>query len=615
MADEAPSFEEGKEFVVDFAVGWARLEPEPGQVLEVFMPGTSHPSPGRIWAAFLVKEVRFTAMGTKAIIAKFIGSLDVNLNKELSTQFNRRQGILHLCPSRPCIEDIEEISLHVTQVRWWHWGAFDASYITPAIKRQVGKWIDQIAAEELREEGEPTYVEPQAKAAPGPEPLEYTPEVIPRDTSEKVPDLIGLPPGLHPPGEDPEQAKREDLRRKLRDVRDRVAGGGTADASQRVSWASPLLNTGSALLGQGSIDAQDAKMRPLRSGSIFGTTPALGNQEAARDLITHGWKGPGQEILQQAMTVEAMRGRSKRHKKKKKKGAHKLAAALRGVVLGKKKKKKRGGGPGDSSGPSSSDLDPWGVPLPKKRKKTDGTMQNSRSDSSSSSDSTSVDSKTMELDAPIKKMSKDRPGSVLEMLVTHVADQLSQASMVDVNKATHKITQGVKLTTYFSLHVRAQHPGALRELRELFMLSRALDLVRVGDIPSAGDLLAARFMAIHQSLNDGSWSAARHMEIAPLEDSQSTAPGLLLATRKHTRLFQKLQGHDQGYGGGFAYGRGRGRRQWSGWPADGEKAEGSLKGKGKGGKFGKGKGKGQSKGGNSWATNLEKTEEKTTPKS
>jgi hypothetical protein len=65
------------------------------------------------------------------------------------------------------------------------------------------------------------------------------------------------------------------------------------------------------------------------------------------------------------------------------------------------------------------------------------------------------------------------------------------------------MTSGVKVMTYFNLHVKSSYPHQLREMRELHHLAACLDLVRKGDLARAADGLAARFIAIHQSLVDG----------------------------------------------------------------------------------------------------------------
>ena len=174
----------------------------------------------------------------------------------------------------------------------------------------------------------------------------------------------------------------------------------------------------------------------------------------------------------------------------------------------------------------------------------DGTMMSYSASSSSDSDDQESSSST-DLEAPLKKKSQKHPGSILALLVNHVKMQLSQGSVLDLDPSTDSVTQGVKVTTYFSLHVRNEFPQAMREMRELYSLARIIDTIRTGDVAVASDQLAARFIALHQSLLDGGWSTARHMELCPLEDSNGAGIKKALQTISE----------DAGL-----------RRRWSLWP-------------------------------------------------
>ena len=342
--------------------------------------------------------------------------------------------------------------------------------------------------------------------------------------------------------------------------------------------------------------------------------PGVPVHQDTRDITTLNLRGPGQDLLARALQVETLRKKSSSKKKQKKKaGNDKVIGLLRQAIVKKKKKKKKRNGPGGdppSGSPSSSDRGPGGRKKQKRWKKlSDGTIVSCSSTSFEDSEASS--SETSDLEPPLRKRSREQPGSVLELLVQHVQAQLAQSSVLDLEGSHQALTQGVKVSTYFSLNVRPQHPGALREHRELYMLARAIDALRSGEILSAADMLSARFMAIHQSLNDAGWAAARHMELTPLEESQAAAPKVVLATRKHQHLFQKVQGGD--FYGNFA--RGGGRRSWSGWGNDAGRQDYPTKGKGKG-KSKKGRGKrGKQGSDNPWAQSLEKTEDKTQPKS
>ena len=49
-------------------------------------------------------------------------------------------------------------------------------------------------------------------------------------------------------------------------------------------------------------------------------------------------------------------------------------------------------------------------------------------------------------------------------------------------------------------------------------------------------------MAIHQSLVDGGWPTARHLEPHPMQESSAAEPPTILATRKHARTISKVTG-------------------------------------------------------------------------
>ena len=138
-----------------------------------------------------------------------------------------------------------------------------------------------------------------------------------------------------------------------------------------------------------------------------------------------------------------------------------------------------------------------------------------------------------------------------------------------------------------------------------------LDLLRRGDVARVGDSLAARFMALHQALLDQSWATARHMELHAMEETSAGSAALVLASRKHGRLVEKVQGRGGGSWPGWSGGaRGRGKGSWKGsgeapWGQRGEKGKGKEKGK-------KGRGKNaawENKVGD-WEKNKEKADEK-----
>ena len=205
----------------------------------------------------------------------------------------------------------------------------------------------------------------------------------------------------------------------------------------------------------------------------------------------------------------------------------------------------------------------------------------------------------------MRRKSKESPGSVLAILTEHVRQQMEQDAMSEILDKSHRVTSGVKVTTYFNMHVRPSYQSHVKEMREMYMLSVTIDLLRKGDLPKVGDSLAARFMAIHQSLVDQNWLTARHMELFPLEETTAASSAMVLASRKHGRLWDKVQG--KGWPSWGGKGKGGGSRQdWNAWPEAPQKGKRGRGNKGKG--KGKEKGSGGDRANQDWEKNKDKPE-------
>ena len=205
------------------------------------------------------------------------------------------------------------------------------------------------------------------------------------------------------------------------------------------------------------------------------------------------------------------------------------------------------------------------------------------------------------MDPPLTRKSKRKPGSVLAMLLEHARSQLDQNAKVGVgSEETLTLSSGVRMGSYFAIVVRPQVGGAMGQARELHHLAQAIDLLKGGSLDTLGDVLAGRFMSIHQSVLDGSWSTARHLELRPLEEGSAAGPAIVLAAKKHARLAARVapgEAWTWQSGGKSKGGRGRGDT-WTEAPNNN-----SNKGKGKKGPKGKGKGK-------TWGSTEKETEGK-----
>lgn len=223
-----------------------------------------------------------------------------------------------------------------------------------------------------------------------------------------------------------------------------------------------------------------------------------------------------------------------------------------------------------------------------KRKHGHGSDPSDGGDSSEDSSEEEEDSSESDVMAPLKKRAHRKPGSILKMLIDHAKDAMDQSSVIGVEDHA-PVTQGIKMSSYFNLLVRPYFSASSRDMKEMHLLSITLDLLRSGQLKQLGDALSARFLALHCAATEGTWAAAKHLELYPLEQTQSAPMEVLLQARKHARVVMKSQGIEE------SAWRRKGGGDSSGW-RNYEWQE-SKGGKGKGGKGKHGKGKGKNRGG------------------
>ena len=85
------------------------------------------------------------------------------------------------------------------------------------------------------------------------------------------------------------------------------------------------------------------------------------------------------------------------------------------------------------------------------------------------------------------------------MSTKHVKQIMDQDALADLPKGSARIV------TYFHQHINL-YATDQKELREMFTLASALDLLRRGDVARVGDALLARFIAFRHSLLDQGWN-------------------------------------------------------------------------------------------------------------
>ena len=605
---------------------WIACALQRGDILETDIPVSADPAEGEGICAFLVQKVKVTLSGDLAVVVKSLESDVPSIQRDMSLAFNRKRGTLHLCGGR-CIYP-EAHTLHLSHFRLYNCTNYEASFITPYTKRAMAKWLDEdlIEVEDQMDELELTG-DSLEESAGGDKKKSEEEAKKPKERKAKQKDpRKKKPPQVGPaadggdgktPGDGP--IDRAALKEKLAGLRAKLLGGVAApsgipvelepdggedeearsgESSSRGYSPSPLpvpLQSGTHLralgedgpcAGDHSKETKEKKKKPSKDKE---DREAQRLKDAGLLAIKDGTTSNLQRQLVARAADAAQRKKAERKHEKKKSHKMDAPAQLLRILMGKKprkkkeedgekkKKKKRKfqdkkrGPPGSSdsgsSGGGSSPTPSWG----------DGSSEHSGES----------ESESKELDAPLKRRSKEKPGSVLGLLVEHARQQLDQTAKVSLHQVSKdNPTLGVKLTSYFSIVVRPRLGAVTAPVRELHLLSSAMDLLRQGDLDILGDLLASRFMSVHQSIIDGSWTTAKHLELMPLEEESAAGNAIILQARKHARLASRL--HNQEFWTTNAGARGRGGRgkgqQWgdSSWQGGENKGRGKKGGKGKG---------------------------------
>ena len=526
----------------------------------------SHSGPSSLGSLF-IKSVANELDGSHAVEAYYMGCEYEPMGVELANLFGRAAKHIHLCLSKPCIVVGDRDTLHATRIRLWTVDNFEADYVGSHVAASLTVWRQEVekAAKPKRRARAPPKEKGEPKKPPG-------------GRGKTGPKPKG------PGGKADEVKKREALKAKLKSLRgahkdqedkspvevpsgsDHKEGDGSEEDSTGYS-PSELLNTGTQL--EDKPKKKEKRKERRRSEKDREIVP----YEATRGSSTKGWSD---QLLSRALAVKDVRDQA-RKKAKKKDGKDKALNLLKQILTG--------GSEGDQKKRTGSKK----KKSRKRRRLEDGVIVSSSVSSSGESSTKEASAEEVsseeDLEAPMKKRSRDSPGSVLSLLTEHVRSQMEQESLTELGDGRKRVTSGVKVTTYFHLHIKPTYAHHLRELRELYMLAMTIDLLRKGDLARVGDSLSARFMAIHQSLVDQSWNTAKHMELFPLEETTAASSALVLASRKHSRLVDKVQGKG-GWPNQAGRGKGAYRTDWQSWsdnPGKGKKGKGNpQKGKGKG---------------------------------
>lgn len=145
-------YDDGEEFYVEDWEKWIEYQPKVGTIIEVDGSSTDQSFPPGLWLAFVVMKVQLDVDSSVILEAKFVGSEEPEINKELSLLFNRKRGFIHLCAGKPCLSDAE-VSLHVTRFRVYSVEGYKKDFLTASMTRQMKKWAGMPADGPIEPEG------------------------------------------------------------------------------------------------------------------------------------------------------------------------------------------------------------------------------------------------------------------------------------------------------------------------------------------------------------------------------------------------------------------------------------------------------------------------------
>eukprot|EP00435_Cladocopium_sp_Y103_P052662 s868_g16.t1 len=599
---------DGKTFDIDDKEGWRSLSPETGTVIEVQLAGTQLPVTEELWGAFFIMEVEHMMDGSIYLQANFMGAEGDGTSALIEIHWGGFNGPLHLCVSRPCVEVPEEGrgpgSIHVTVLRLWTIANFEADYVTDEVWGNVKKWQAALKrkAAPKRTPRKPAMKQPPKGAGTKPRAREEKPKSEEKDKTKrsKADREKAREAGLTEEQRDKLKARLKDIRRKHHEV-------GEEDEPEEVPSDSEEVGSSGAEEGSSGY----APTEPLATGANMKEIPkkshgrvskgptekvgAVVPYKGSNDASTKTWSG---QLAQQALAVSRARTSDQKKRKKTRGGGalHALKDALRSIV-GKDDKDRKDKKEKKDKKKKKKDK--------KRRRRIENGVIRSSSDSSGSTSTEKEDeedeSSTSDLEAPMKKKSREKPGSILALLVEHVRAQMEQDAVLEVPDAGRKVTGGVLLPPAHQKRLRISSKGV------------------------EGD--------VHSGFGNRPFEKRRRCQsgrryVSPLHSHPSVAPRPELGGRpshgalpiggcrsslkqhgpSHPKAYQAVQ-RVQGKGnqtwstwGGK--GRGRGKGDWS------YGGEGSGKGK-KGKQESKGKGKGkpwnnQDRASQDWAKTQEK---------
>eukprot|EP00435_Cladocopium_sp_Y103_P027228 s1676_g6.t1 len=579
--------EEGAEVSYDDPQ-WRLLQIPHRSILEVALHHSSLGLGEEGWFAILVDQVVGGVDEGLKITGAVLGCESVPHLPEIIGMMD--EGAVHLCPADPC-PSIDIHCIHATRVRVWSLDRFNAEYITPEGKGLLKK------ANAAVKRAAKAVLDAAAKAASRRKPALRPPRSGDEEGEQDEED------GAAAPGQ-PHTA----LRALLQKTKERILGGDQAGTRRARSGEDAI--PGSRRGGSDSAQASSqlvtgTALNPLQQTPLGVVSAGALNDSGTRQLVKTltSRSGAASTLLAQAVQVtaqEAKERREKRRKKDKSDSVQQLVDLLRGKGR-KESRRRRSRSRSQRRGRQAVKPDPED---PHDSSSDDSSGSSSRSPRRRR-DLSDSDSE-LSCEPPLRKRAIKAPGSVMEMLIKHAQSQLDQGSLLETGGHEPSLVSGVKISSFFALMIRPYHSPGSPLLRELYALAQAIDLLRMGKLPETADALAARFVAVHTALTEGSWATAAHLELYPLEPVGSATTATMLEAHKHRRLVMKSQGVQPSGGWWGTPGKSKGSNFSKGKKGDGKGRGGRGKGKGSGKEQSWGAGKGE----NPWKENKDEPPKK-----
>ena len=530
---------------------WLNFEPGESDILEIteLLGVEGLPSArGTFWVEG--KEYR-DAHGLALRVACLTGGED-STTPLLTQNFNRKKQLLHLCSFEGC--QTEGFGAHATKVSHF----LQADYATRHLDPQVGRALQRRRRELSKKRGKGGVGEEDdswgeaghGRGAPPPARRGPSDRARAPETQQSWEEPAGVWENR-----DAEEAEREEgeevaeerlpssgpgspgeLRAALNKMRQRMGHGAGPKSRAEAKHGGEIYDafTPAAERSRETSRTGRESKQKLAEGSSMDTRGGVLKKSKQKEK-TEEFKEKPKGVLKDLVTKASNRAPALKEKKEKSKSSKTAIALVQTLAkgLGVKVKKPK-------------------EKVTRKRKvrfedeaedpTTGEAKASSESGSSDTSDQEESHEETDKATPPLERMSLKKAGSVLKMFVEHMPETLEN---LDEGAQAHggSVTAGVSGIKYWHLVLKPLLGTRTRDAREVYCLLQALDHLRSGSLDQLGDLLAARVMAIHQATADGgSWRAAKHMEIRPLEATSAARTNVILQARRFAKVADRASG-------------------------------------------------------------------------